>query len=171
MTRLTLMALLTLSTFSHAGDFDTFIGVEGGSTDLTFNQIDSQRGGEFGLRIGFVRDTGRVFLSANSASLDRADLNSLALNFDAITPRAYHFNDSFGVRGFLGVHGGVVQLKPDVIKDDEGGMGGGKAGVFLDFPANISLEIGYKVTWANIDLGTQAVKNYQTIYAAYNYTF
>ena len=171
MTRLVLTALLTLGTYLHAGDYDTFIGLEAGSTDLTFNQIDSQRGGELGLRFGFVRDTGRVFLSVNTAGLDHTDLNSVALNFDAITPRAYRFNDSFAVRGFIGVHGGIVQIKSDTFNDDEGGMGGAKAGVFLDFPANISLEIGYKVTFAAIDLGTQAVKNYQTLYAAYNYTF
>jgi len=171
MTRLALMALLTLNTCLYAGNYDTFIGVEAGNTDLSFNQIDSQRGGELGLRFGFVRDTGRLFLSVNTAGLDGADLNSVALNFDAITPRAYRFNDFFAVRGFIGLHGGIVQIKPDTLKDDEGGMGGAEAGIFLDFPANISLEVGYRVTFAAIDVGTQAVKNYQTLYAAYNYTF
>ncbi len=173
MKKAALIAMLTFTSCSFAGNYDTFIGIEAGSTNLTFNQIDSQRGGELGLRLGFVRDTGRVFLSAQTAGLDHARLNTASLNFDAITPRAYRFNDSFAIRGFLGVHGGMAQLKPELLKDkdDEGAVGGAQAGVFLDFPANISLEVGYRATWAAIDLDTEPVKNYQTLYAAYNYTF
>lgn len=166
-----MLSFLLLGALLNAEDFDTFIGVEAGSTEIKFNQIDSQRGADYGLRFGFIKDTGRVFLSVNKASPDAIDLYSVALNFDAITPRPYRFNSVFAVRGFIGFHGGIVQIKPDSIDEDEGGMGGGKAGIFLDFPADISLEVGYKVTWAAIDLGTEPVKNYQTLYASYNYTF
>lgn len=171
MKKLIISILLLLSTYLHAGDFDSFIGVEAGSTYLTFDPIGSQRGGEYGLRLGFIKDTGRVFLSVNSADLDNADLNSLTLNFDAITPRAYRFNESFSIRGLVGAHGGIAQIKSDVFNDDEGVTGGAKAGIFLDFPANISIEVGYKFSWTSLEPGTESVKNYQTVYAAYNYTF
>ncbi len=171
MKRITLTSLLLLSTLLEAVNFDTFIGVEAGSTELNLQHSDFERGESFGARIGFVKNTGRVFINANTTNLDTADLNTFAVNFDAITPSQYRFNDYFALRGFLGVHGGLAQLKLDNFNDDEGGMGGGQAGVFLDFPYDISLEIGYKATWAALDVGVQSVKNYQMIYAAYNYTF
>lgn len=170
MKRFSLIALL-LASLLHAQDFDTFIGLEAGSTQLNDEQDYSERGGSYGLRLGFIKETGRMFLSSNTASLDNADLNSLALNFDAITPRPYRINSSFSLRGFVGVHGGFAQLKPDDFDDDEGAMGGGQAGILLDFPAEITLEIGYKITWAALDLGSERVKNYQNIYAAFDYTF
>jgi len=166
-----LIILLALGTLLQAENYDTFIGIEAGSTKVRLDQSDSERGGEYGLRIGFIRDTGRAYISGSMADLDHAKLYNIALNFDAITPRAYHFNDSFALRGFLGVHGGYTQIDPDNFSKDESGMGGGKAGVFLDLPANISIEIGYKVTWTSVKIGNESVQNYQKIYAAYNYTF
>lgn len=171
MKRLILLAALALTPLTYAEDFDTFVGIEAGSTSLNFDQMDTQRGGEYGLRLGFIKDTGRVYLSANQASIKESDIQSLSLNFDAITPRAYRFNSVFAIRGLVGLHGGFVQIKPDGMNDDEGAMGGGKAGIFLDFPADISIEVGYKVSWTSLELGTEPVKNCQTVYAAYNYTF
>lgn len=171
MKTLFLAAVLALATLVHAQDYDTFVGVEVGNTKLIFDQMDSQRGSEYGVRLGFIRDTGRVCLSANKTALKETDLNSLSVNFDAITPNSYRFNDSFSLRAFIGVHGGFVEAKADNFADDEGAIGGAEAGIFLDFPANISIEVGYRATWADIEFGTEPVKNYQTAYAAYNYTF
>jgi len=166
-----ILITLFLTAFTQAQDFDTFIGIEAGSTRIQFDQSGSEAGGDYGLRFGFIKDTGRVYLSANRANMDTLSLNNYALNFDAITPRAYRFNDSFAVRGLLGFHLGFTQLKPDNVSDDEGAMAGAKLGVFLDFPADISLEVGLKSTWPALDLATESVKNYQNGYLAFNYTF
>ena len=166
-----LIALLTLSTLIQAEDFGSFIGVQAGSTNMNIDKVDSQSGGGLGLRLGFIKDTGRVYIVANTASLDDADLNTVAISFDAITPRAYRFNDSFSVRGFVGIHGGYAQLKPDNFGNDDGIMGGGVAGILLDFPANITLEIGYRGSWADLDFGPNSVKNYQNAYAAFDFQF
>jgi len=163
--------LIVASSLLQAGDFDTFIGVQAGSTSMQFQESDSQSGGSYGLRLGFIKDTGRVYLTGETASVDDSDLNSVALNFDAITPRAYKFNDSFAIRGFIGVHGGYVELKPDNVAKDDGVMGGGQAGILLDFPASITLEIGIKGSWPALDYGTETVDSYQNIYAAFDYTF
>ena len=173
MKKILLIALLTFGTLSYAEDFDSFIGIQAGATNVNIdtNPSESQRGTSYGLRLGFIKDTGRVYITAQTAGLDDSDLSSIALNFDAITPRAYRFNDSFSIRGFIGLHGGAVQIKPDNFDDDEGAMGGGQAGILLDFPAEITLEIGAKGTWAAIDFGPERVKNYQNIYAAFDYTF
>jgi len=171
MKKILLLALLTLGTLTHAENFDSFIGLQAGSTGVNVEPNESQRGGSYGLRLGFIKDTGRVYISAETAGLDDADLHSIALNFDAITPRSYRFNDSFAIRGFVGLHGGAVQVKPDNLDDDEGAMGGGQAGIFLDFPADITLELGVKGTWASIDFGPENVKNYQNAYVAFDYTF
>jgi len=165
------VALLTLSTLALAKDFDTFIGVEAGSTNLQFDQTDSQRGNDYGLRLGFIKDTGRVYLRINNASFDASSLTSTSLNFDAITPRAYRFNDSFSLRGLLGLHAGFVQISPDNLAKDDGAMGGVKAAMLLDFPANITLEVGIDSTWPALYAGAQAVKNYQHAYLAFDYAF
>ena len=171
MKKILIALLLAGSSFLHAGDFDTFIGAQVGSTSLQFDEAESQSGGSYGLRLGFIKDTGRVYLTGETASIDKADLNSVALNFDAITPRAYKFNDSFAIRGFVGVHGGYVQLKPDDFSKDDGVMGGGQAGVLLDFPASITIEIGLKGSWPALDYGDDTVTSYQNAYAAFDYTF
>jgi len=165
------IGLLTLSTLTLAKDFDTFIGVELGSTNLQFDQVDSQRATDYGFRLGFTKDTGRVYLSVNRASFDAITLTSTALNFDAITPRAYRFNDSFSLRGLLGLHAGFAQIDPDNLAKDEGAMGGAKAAMLLDFPADITLEVGISGTWPALYAGTVAVKNYQHAYLAFDYTF
>ena len=170
MKKIILLTLL-LTALTQAQNFDTFIGIEAGSSHLRLEQSDSQRGQDVGLRLGFVKDIGRVYLSVDSADIDTVSLNSYALNFDAITPRAYRFNDSFAVRGLVGFHLGFAQMKPDNFSDDEGAMGGAKMGIFLDFPADISLEVGIRSTWPALDLGTEAVKSYQNGYLAFNYTF
>lgn len=172
MKKFTLFTVL-LSTFLQAENFDTFIGAEIGNTKMRVEPNISESGTSFGGRIGFIRETGRVFISANSAGIDSADLNTVLVNFDAITPRAYRFNDSFAIRGFVGVHGGYAQLKPSqsLVSDDEGIAGGGQAGILFDFPANITLEAGYKASWASLDYGTVPVKNYQNAYLAFDFIF
>ena len=171
MKKILFMTLLTLSTLAQAKDFDTFIGLEVGSTNLQLDQIDSQRGNDYGLRLGFIKDTGRVYLSVNNASFDTSTLRSTALNFDAITPRAYRFNGSFSLRGLVGLHAGVVQISPDNLAKDNGAMGGAKAAILLDFPADITLELGINSSWPTLDAGTQAVKSYQHAYLAFDYIF
>jgi len=171
MRKIFIALLLATSTLLQAENFDTFIGIQAGSTNLQFEKEDSQSGGSFGLRLGFIKDTGRVYLTGETASLKDADLNSVALNFDAITPRAYKFNDSFSIRGFVGVHGGYAQIKPDDFVTDDGLMGGGQAGILLDFPANITIELGYKGTWPALKYGDETIRNYQNAYAAFDYTF
>ena len=171
MKKIFITLLLLASSLLQAEGFDSFIGVQAGSTNLQFQESNSQSGGSYGLRLGFIKDTGRVYLTGETASIDDADLNSVAVNFDAITPRAYKFNDSFAIRGFVGVHGGYVQLKPDGFADDDGVMGGGQAGILLDFPADITIEIGYKGSWPALDFGTESVTSYQNAYLAFDYTF
>ncbi len=166
-----LFILLTLSTLLYAEDYDTFIGIEVGRTTLNIEDDISDNGINYGARIGFIRDTGRVFLSLNSATLDDTDIVSAAFNFDAITPRAYRFNEYFSVRAFVGLHGGFTKHSPDVLDDDEGVMGGGQAGLLLDFPADITLEVGYKATWADINYGPLLVENCQNIYLAFDFVF
>lgn len=163
--------LLTLTVLTHAQDFGTFIGLQGGASNINIDKENSQSGGSYGLRVGFIKDTGRVYLSGSMGALDDADLNTVDLNFDAITPRAYKFNDSFSIRGFVGVHGGYAQLKPDDFGDDDGVMGGGVAGILLDFPSNITIEIGYKASWADLDYGDNNVKNFQNAYGAFDFKF
>ncbi len=172
MKKITLLTLL-LSTLVQAEDFDTFIGAQVGSTKIRVEPTLSESGTSYGARIGFIRETGRVYLSANTADLDTADLTTVLVNFDAITPTAYRFNDYFAVRGFVGVHGGYAQLKlsGSLVADDEGVSGGGQAGILFDFPANITLEAGYKASWAAVDYGTQAIKNYQNAYLAFDFIF
>jgi len=171
MKKLLFVALLSFSALVHAENFDSFIGLQAGSTNLQFYQNDSQSGGSYGVRLGFIKDTGRVYLSGETAGIDNADLNSVLLNFDAITPRAYRFNDSFAIRGFIGAHGGYVQIKPSGAVDDDGAVGGGQAGILLDFPASITIELGYKASWPALRAGNDDVKNYQNAYAAFDYTF
>lgn len=171
MRKIFITLLLVASSLLQAEDFDAFIGLQAGSTNLQFEETDSQSGGSYGLRLGFIKDTGRVYLTGESASIDDADLNSITVNFDAITPRAYKFNDSFSIRGFIGVHGGYVEIKPDNLAKDDGVVGGGQAGILLDFPANITIEIGYKGSWPAIDYGNESVKNYQNAYAAFDFVF
>lgn len=166
-----IILLLAVNSLLQAEDFDSFIGLQAGRTNLQFEKSDSQSGGSYGLRLGFIRDTGRLYLTGERASIDDADLNSISVNFDAITPRAYRFNDSFSIRGFVGLHGGYVQIKPDNVSNDEGVMGGGQAGILLDFPANITLEVGYKGSWPALDVGNESVKNYQNAYIAFDYIF
>ncbi|PHR59416.1 MAG: hypothetical protein COA44_00280 [Arcobacter sp.] len=169
--KILLSFLLTAGVLLQAEDFDSFIGLQVGSTNLQYEESNSQSGGSYGIRLGFIKDTGRVYLTGETASIDDADLNSITVNFDAITPRAYKFNDSFSIRGFVGVHGGYVEIKPDNLVKDDGAVGGGQAGILLDFPANITLEIGYKASWPAIDYANETVKNYQNAYLAFDFVF
>jgi len=171
MKRILLIAFLTLATFIHAKDFNTFIGAELGSTNLKFDQIDSQRGNTYGIRLGFVKDTGRIYLNLKHAVFDTSSLLSTALNFDAITPRAYRINESFSLRGLIGLHAGFAQINPDNLSKDDGAMGGAKAAILLDFPKNITFELGIDSTWPSLDVGAQSIKDYQDVYLAFDYTF
>ncbi len=171
MKKTVLTTLLLFSTLSHAQDYDTFVGLEVGRTNLNIENDISDNGINYGARLGFIRDTGRVYLTVNSATLEDTDIASAALNFDAITPRAYRFNSAFSVRAFVGLHGGFTQHSPDNLDEEEGLMGGGQAGLLLDFPADITLEIGYKATWADIQYGQLRVENVQNLYAAFDFVF
>ncbi|MDF1880554.1 hypothetical protein JHD50_04435 [Sulfurimonas sp. MAG313] len=171
MKKILFIALLTFTTLAQSQSFDSFVGVQAGSTNLQINNFSAQRGASYGLRLGFIKDTGRVYLSVENAGLDNADLLSVALNFDAITPRPYRFNDSFALRGFVGAQAGASFITPNTFKNDEGIMGGGQAGILFDFPAQITIELGYKGTWTAAKYANSGIKNYQNFYLAFDYTF
>ncbi len=165
------ITFLTFTSLLQAEHFDTFVGMQVGVANESYNDDSSDTGIDYGLRLGFIRDTGRVYLSANIANLDNAEFKSASLSFDAITPSKYRFNDAFALRAFIGFHGGYGELDPINFKKDEGLYGGGQTGILLDFPASITFELGVNASWSDIDYGPTKLNNFQTVYLAYDFIF
>lgn len=156
----TMLLLVTTSFAQNSGSQDDkgiYLGASllGASWNIPDLDLDSERGGGLGLRIGYNFNTNlAIFLSFDGSSIDPDEGDKYGLAHGDLGVEGRFGNSTSIVRPFLrGSLVGMAAVSDD--GDDEvtisgGGVGLG-AGLYFFLSPKASLSLGYTHSWININ--------------------
>ncbi|MEX2602044.1 MAG: outer membrane beta-barrel protein [Balneolaceae bacterium] len=156
------IAMLLLASTSYAQDSNEqddkgmYLGASllGASWNIPDLDLDSERGGGFGLRIGYNFNTNvAMFFSLDGSRIDPEDGNEYSLAHGDLGVEGRFGDRSSMVRPFL--RGSLVGMASvsgegnDEVTISGGGLGLG-AGLYFFLSPNASLSLGYTHSWINL---------------------
>ncbi len=170
----TLLTIIILSSLNHAEDSfssEQFLGIEAGYGTVQSRNVigiqESDKGVEFGFRIGAQNQEWRTTISAHAFSKNSQEYFRTLLMFDKFVWSSHYKKDDVVFKPYLGGHVGWLKYSSKSGIEDSGFLYGGQAGIAWNVMREVDFDLGYRYSFSDV----HSVDDIGSVVFAVNYLY
>ncbi|HHB93734.1 MAG TPA: hypothetical protein ENK88_01120 [Campylobacterales bacterium] len=156
--KILLTIIIFITTISAQQEFSSerFLGIEAGYGTVQSRNVigvpQSEKGVEFGFRLGAQNDEWRTTLSAHNFNKNGQKYFRGMLSFDRFVWASFYKTDSITFKPYIGGHiGWMKYVNSNVPTEDTGYLYGGEVGLAWNVLKEVDFDLGYRYSISNLD--------------------
>jgi opacity protein-like surface antigen len=153
---LTIILFMTISYAKEEFSSERFLGIEAGYGTIQSRNVigvpQSEKGVEFGFRLGAQNDEWRTTISAHNFNKNGQKYFRAMLQFDRFVWASLYKTDSIIFKPYIGGHiGWLKYISNQDYNDDSGMIYGGEVGLAWNVLREVDFDLGYRYSISNIN--------------------